>query len=202
MRRARPNPLLLPEPLLSAYASGIFPMDVDGRIEWFSPDPRAILRLDKFHVSGTLRQTVRQRRFELRFNADFRGVMQGCADRPDGTWISREILVAYTRLHELGFAHSVEAWIGDQLAGGLYGVQLGGAFFGESMFHRVRDASKVALVGLVQHMREAGMSLLDVQFRTPHLDRFGVVEIPREEYLRRLDSAIRMDCRFRPGDTK
>lgn len=187
---------LKPDRLLAAYAAGIFPMDVDGELCWFSPDPRAILPLESFHIPHTLRQVIRQERFEVRIDTAFEAVMRGCADRPDGTWISDEIIGAYTRLHEMGFGHSVEAWREGALAGGLYGVALGGAFFGESMFHVRRDASKVALVGLVERARACGMRLLDVQYRTAHLDRFGAVEIPRGEYLRRLAEAIRLPCEF------
>jgi len=187
---------LTPEILVRAYGNGLFPMDVGGTIRWFRPDPRAILPLEGFHVSKTLAQLCRQKKYDIRLNTQFRRVMEGCADRPDGTWISPEIVAAYTRLHELGLAHSVEAWLGDELAGGLYGVALGGAFFGESMFHRRRDASKVALVHLVDRMRDRGYQLLDVQFMTPHLARFGAIEIPNREYLRRLREALALSCRF------
>ncbi len=191
----KPIPLT-PEVLVSAYCQGIFPMDVQGRIRWFSPDPRAIIPLERFHVSHTLGQLCRQGKFEVRVNRRFRDVMRGCAERPEGTWISQDIIEAYTALHERGLAHSVEAYCEGELAGGLYGVALGGAFFGESMFHRRRDASKVALVHLVERMRDRGYRLLDVQFLTPHLERFGAVEIRRSEYLRRLRAALRVTCRF------
>ncbi|HPF40646.1 MAG TPA: leucyl/phenylalanyl-tRNA--protein transferase [Phycisphaerae bacterium] len=187
---------LTPELLISAYAQGVFPMGVHGRIGWFSPDPRGILPLETFHVSRTLAQTERSGRFQVRVNTRFRDVMLACADRPDGTWITTPIVDAYVRLHELGLAHSVEAWRHDQLVGGLYGVALGGAFFGESMFHRERDASKVALVALVETMRKRRFTLLDIQYTTPHLMRFGAIEIPREEYLKRLMTAIRREVRF------
>ncbi len=196
------SPPLTPEILVAAYRQGIFPMDVEGRLCWFSPDPRAILPLDGFHVSKTLRQLCRQGRFEIRINHGFRAVMEGCADREEGTWISPEIIEAYVVLHERGLAHSVEAWYEGELAGGLYGVALGGAFFGESMFHRRRDASKVALVHLVERLRERGYRLLDVQFTTPHLARFGAIEIPRTAYLRRLRAALAMECRFVDEDGK
>jgi len=188
---------LSPDILLSAYAQGIFPMaGPDGRIAWYSPDPRAILPFDAFHISRTLRQRWRQGRFDIRIDADFEGVMRACADRDEGTWISEPIVRAYCTLQRMGLAHSVEAWQADGLVGGLYGVSLGGAFFGESMFHRVTDASKVALVHLVERLRDRGYVLLDVQFATPHLERFGAVEIPRAEYLRRLRGALQIDCRF------
>jgi len=182
--------------LVAAYSSGIFPMDVDGTIRWFSPDPRAIIELDEFHVSKTLAQRCRQGRFEIRLNTRFEEVMRACADRPTGTWISEAVVRAYVRLHRRGLAHSVESWQGDELAGGLYGVALGGAFFGESMFTRRTDASKVALVALVERMRERGFALLDVQFMTGHLARFGAREIPREAYLERLEAAVGIETTF------
>lgn len=187
---------LTPEILLQAYINGIFPMDVDDEIQWFSPDPRAIIELDAFHVARTLRQRWRQGRYEIRIDTAFEEVMRACADRPEGTWISEEIVAAYTRLHRLGLAHSVETWHEGDLAGGLYGVALGGAFFGESMFHWKTDASKIALVALVRRMRERGMILLDIQFITEHLAQFGAYEIPRDEYMRRLQEAILTEVSF------
>lgn len=199
---------LTPQVLVAAYVNGIFPMDVEGEIRWFSPDPRAIIPLEGFHASKTCMQTYRSGRFEIRINTAFEEVMRGCADRREGTWISEEIVRAYCRLHELGLAHSVESWrvvdrraaVGhgqaDELAGGLYGVAIGGAFFGESMFSRQRDASKVALVALVERMRRRGFALLDVQFLTPHLKRFGAVEIRRDEYLERLKEALAIKTSF------
>lgn len=190
MNAEEPSPQLL----LAAYAHGIFPMaDENGEIAWFSPDPRTIFDLDNFHVPRTLRQIYRQRRFRLSIDEAFPEVIAACADRPEGTWISEEIKAAYTRLHQLGFAHSIEAWQGEKLAGGLYGVAIGGAFFGESMFHRASNASKVALVYLVERMRAGGFSLLDSQFTTQHLRQFGTIEIPRREYFRRLDRALRQN---------
>lgn len=186
---------LEPDILLAAYAQGIFPMaDSTGRISWYSPDPRAILPLDDFHVPRTLRQRCRQGRYEIRIDTDFEGVMRACADRTEGTWISKAMVEAYRNLHRLGFAHSVEAWRENRLVGGLYGVAIGGGFFGESMFHRATDASKVALVGLVERLRDRGYTLLDVQFTTPHLLRFGAIEISRDEYLIRLNEALQLDC--------
>ncbi len=187
---------LTPDVLVAAYASGIFPMDVDGTIQWFSPDPRAIIDLNEFHVSRRLARTHRQGRFRIRINTSFKEVVRGCADRSEGTWISEEIVAAYTRLHELGFAHSVESWQGGELAGGVYGVSLSGAFFGESMFHRRTDASKIALAALVYRMRDRGFALFDVQFLTPHLEQFGAREIPRAAYLARLKAALEVDTRF------
>jgi leucyl/phenylalanyl-tRNA--protein transferase len=188
---------LAPNILLAAYAQGIFPMaGPDDEINWYSPDPRAILPLEGFHVSRTLRQRCRQGRYDVRIDADFGAVIVACAERKQGTWISQDIVDAYCRLHQLGFAHSVECYERETLVGGLYGVSLGGAFFGESMFHRVTDASKVALVHLVERMRARGYSLLDVQFTTPHLERFGVLEISRREYLARLRHALKLECCF------
>ncbi len=188
---------LHPRLLVAAYAQGIFPMAYDtGEIVWFSPDPRAIFELDAFHASRSLRRTYRQGKFQLTVDRDFPGVIDGCADRPEGTWISREIRAAYLRLHKLGVAHSIEAWREDRLAGGVYGVALGGAFCGESMFHRVRDASKVCLLYLVDRLRACGFTLFDVQFSTPHLERLGCKEISRAEYLRRLDEALDKPCKL------
>lgn len=187
-----------PLTLLSAYAQGAFPMtDPDGVTRWYTADPRGILPLDAFHVPHTLRQLVKQQVFDIRIDTAFEPTMRGCMEaRPDGSWISNQLIRAYGELHELGYAHSVEAWCDGELSGGLYGVALGGAFFGESMFHRRRDASKVALVHLVQRLRDRGFELLDTQASTPHLSRFGCIEIPAEEYLKRLDKALEKDCRF------
>jgi leucyl/phenylalanyl-tRNA--protein transferase len=187
--------------LVSAYAQGIFPMSVeDGSIGWFSPDPRGIVPLeppDAFVVSRRLARVVRQGKFEIVVDRGFEAVMRACAaDRDDGTWISEEIIESYVALHRRGLAHSVEAWQDGALAGGLYGVHLGGAFFGESMFHRVTDASKVALVALVDRLRAGGFSLLDTQWTTPHLEQFGAIEIPRDEYLARLAFALTQRCQF------
>ncbi|MEM1118529.1 MAG: leucyl/phenylalanyl-tRNA--protein transferase [Bacteroidota bacterium] len=186
--------VLTPDLLVAAYQSGIFPMaDRDGRVGWYAPDPRAVLPLDAFHVPKTLAKTVRQGRFEVAVDRDFEAVMRACAAPAPGreeTWISDEIVAAYTTLHRLGAAHSVECWREGQFAGGLYGVALGGAFFGESMVSRERDASKVALVHLVDRLRTGGFALLDTQMTTPHLERFGVVEISRVEYERRLARAL------------
>src|SRR4051812_33503971 len=181
-----------PETLLAAYSQGVFPMaDRDDSIRWYSADPRGIIPLDRFHIPGTLAALVRQGKFEIRINSDFQATMRGCmASRPDGTWINDKLVAAYSKLHQMGYAHSVEAWTKGELAGGLYGVSLGAAFFGESMFHRVRDASKVALVHLVQRLREGGFELLDTQYVTEHLRSFGALEIPRRRYRTLLDRAI------------
>jgi leucyl/phenylalanyl-tRNA--protein transferase len=186
---------LEPGTLLAAYRSGLFPMPVDGRgaIAWWSPDPRGVLPLDAVRVTRSLRQSCRQ--FEIRVDTAFADVVDGCRDpKRDGGWISADIKTAYARLHRLGWAHSVEAWTPDgRLAGGLYGVSIAGFFAGESMFHRERDASKVALVGLVELLRAAGTTLLDVQWTTAHLESLGAVDVPRSEYLRRLKVALATD---------
>jgi leucyl/phenylalanyl-tRNA--protein transferase len=188
--------------LVSAYASGWFPMAVgDGDIRWFSPDPRAIIPLDTFHTSRRLARVVRRGAFRIEINRNFADVVRACAlaerDPEDaGTWIDREIFESYCALHAAGHAHSVEAWQDGRLAGGLYGVALGGAFFGESMFHHVTDASKVALVALVERLRERGFTLLDTQWTTEHLEQFGALEIPRSRYVKLLARALEQDCRF------
>jgi leucyl/phenylalanyl-tRNA--protein transferase len=187
-----------PESLLEAYAQGAFPMaDDDGVIRWYTADPRGVLSLDRFHIPHTLRQTIRQKKFEIRINHDFAGTMRGCmTSRIERTWINDELIAACVRLHEMGHAHSVEAWRNGALAGGLYGVTLGGAFIGESMFHRERDGSKAALVALVERLRERSFELLDAQTCTPHLEQFGFEEIPEEDYLQRLQKAMECPCRF------
>jgi leucyl/phenylalanyl-tRNA--protein transferase len=181
--------------LIAAYAQGIFPMSLGEEegdaIGWFSPDPRGIIPLDTFRVSRRLARVVRQQKFDVRFDTAFESVMRACAaDRDDGTWISEEIIESYVALHARGLAHSVEAWQGDQLVGGLYGVHLGSAFFGESMFHTVTDAATVALVALVERLRAQGFTLLDTQWTTPHLEQFGATEIPKDAYLARLAEAL------------
>jgi leucyl/phenylalanyl-tRNA--protein transferase len=181
---------LEPGTLLQAYRSGLFPMPIDGRLAWWSPDPRAILPLDGLVVSRSLRRSCQ--RFEVRVDTAFEAVVAACADpeRPGG-WISEEIATAYRRLHEMGWAHSVESWDSSgALAGGLYGVAIGGMFAGESMFHRRPDASKVALVALTGLLRDRGATLLDVQWRTRHLASLGTIEIPRRDYLCRLRLAL------------
>lgn len=195
------NVQLDPITLLNAYANGAFPMaDPDGVIRWYSADPRGILPLDAFHVPQTLRQIVRQQRFEVRINHNFRACMTACMtarrDYAEGSWISAELIDAYCGLHQLGHAHSVESWCDGELAGGLYGVTLGGAFFGESMFHRQRDASKVALVALVERLRTRQFALLDTQAVTDHLARFGCIAIPAGEYMTLLEDALKQDRRF------
>jgi len=189
---------LTPELLLAAYAEGWFPMAVQpGEIRWFSPDPRGVLPLEEFHVPHGLRRSLRAGRYVIRVNTAFEEVMAGCAARAE-TWIDRTILEAYGALHRMGYAHSMEAWDGEGLAGGLYGVAIGGAFFGESMFHRRTDASKVALHALVERLRERGFGLLDLQWTTPHLEQFGARSIRRAVYLRRLRRALAAPARFLP----
>lgn len=187
-----------PAVLVRAYREGIFPMALeDGEIGWFSPNPRGIIPLEQFRVPGRLARVLRQGKFEVAIDRSFEAVMRACADRPgDGTWISEEIIESYVTLHRIGLAHSVEAWLSGQLAGGLYGVHLGGAFFGESMFHRVADASKVALAMLVDRMRRQGFELLDVQWVTPHLAQFGAVAVSRRAYLVSLARALARQCDF------
>jgi leucyl/phenylalanyl-tRNA--protein transferase len=185
-----------PELLLQGYRFGVFPMAMeDESIQWFSPNPRAILPLEDFHVPHALRRLVRKKVFETTMDNAFSAVIEACAQRED-TWINLEIIESYTRLHELGCAHSVEAWKEGRLAGGLYGVAVGGAFFGESMFHHITDASKIALVALVEHLRARKFALLDTQWLTPHLQQFGGIEISRDHYLRLLRRAIELPCKF------
>jgi leucyl/phenylalanyl-tRNA--protein transferase len=183
------NGIIPPETLLGAYAQGIFPMAEAGEILWFSPTQRGIIPLDdRFHIPRGLKKALSKKPFEIRFDTAFREVMKGCAER-DETWIDPVILESYCRLHDLGHAHSVECWDSDGLQGGLYGVVLGKAFFGESMFSRKTDASKIALVALVELLRNKGFLLLDTQWMTEHLRTFGGIEIGRTQYLRKLEIA-------------
>lgn len=182
--------IIPPEVLLEAYAQGVFPMAEDGEILWFSPTRRGIIPLDeRFHIPRGLKKALRKRPFEIRYNTAFREVMLGCAER-DGTWIDGAIIESYCALHELGHAHSVECWDAEGLQGGLYGVALGKAFFGESMFSRKTDASKIALVALVENLRERGFELLDTQWMTDHLRTFGGLEIGKREYLALLQEML------------
>jgi leucyl/phenylalanyl-tRNA--protein transferase len=191
------EPILNPDFLLVAYCNGYFPMAASrtGHIEWYSPDPRAIIPLDAFRVSRSLKQTLRKNKFEITINAAFEQVMRCCASRPE-TWISDEIVAAYVALRRQGFAHSVEVWCEGMLVGGVYGVAIRGAFFGESMFSRMTDASKVALVHLVERLTQRGFTLLDTQFMTEHLRQFGTIEIPRSHYIRLLSDALEVDSTF------
>lgn len=194
---------ITPEVLLRAYACGIFPMAEsvdDPTIFWVEPEQRGIIPLTGFRVASRLARTVRADGFTVTTNRDFRAVIDGCAEPQPGrddTWINRRIRDLYGALHEIGHCHSVEVWEGGDLVGGLYGVSLGRAFFGESMFHRARDASKVALVHLVARLIYGGFVLLDTQFVTPHLQTFGAVEVPRRRYRTMLDAALVGDADFR-----
>ena len=218
---------LTPATLLRAYADGVFPWFSDGDpVLWWSPDPRAVIELDGLHVSRRLARTMRSGRFRVTANRAFAAVMRACGEnRPEGTWVTAEMLAAYTELHRLGHAHSVEVWCppgtaglrpapeagrrpavqedGWELAVGIYGVAVGGLFAGESMFHRVTDASKVALASLVERLRRRGFVLFDVQMTTEHTERMGAVNIPRADYLRRLRAAVKLTgvTFLDPGET-
>ncbi len=183
--------------LLNAYCNGLFPMadGKDGEIRWFDPERRGVIPLEGLIISRSLRRTIVKNTFEIRVNYDFERTIRSCADRSD-VWISEMIVQSYVQLHRMGYAHSVEAWSGGTLAGGLYGVSINGAFFGESMFSTQSDASKCALVYLVERMTVRGYALLDTQYSTPHLASLGGIEISREEYLRRLDRALQLSCSF------
>jgi leucyl/phenylalanyl-tRNA--protein transferase len=191
-----------PELLLRAYATGVFPMAEeadDPEIFWVRPEKRGIIPFENFHVSRSLRKTVRQGHFEIRYDSDFAGVIDGCASGSGArarTWINGPIREAYGKLFNLGFCHTVETWRDNQLVGGLYGISLGSAFFGESMFSRERDASKVCLVYLVSHLIEKGFTLLDTQFTTEHLETFGAVEVPRRQYQKMLENALAQAAEF------
>jgi leucyl/phenylalanyl-tRNA--protein transferase len=192
---------LSPEWLLDAYSHGIFPWPIwsDVPMAWWSLDPRAVLELDQLHVSRRLRRTIRSGKFQATCDRDFAGVIHGCATasgRRGETWLTPAMIDAYSQMHQLGHAHSVEVWHEGRLAGGTYGIAIGGFFAGESMFYRQRDASKVALVCLVAHLRARGYQLLDVQQWTEHTGRMGVIEIPRAVYLRRLAQALELPRTF------
>lgn len=204
-RRTDEDFRLTPEILLRAYAAGIFPMAEDAEddsIYWVDPTLRGILPLDAFHVPRSLVKTIRRQPFDIRVDTAFSAVLDGCAEPAPGrehTWINEQIRSLYLSLHAMGHAHCVEAWEGDQLVGGLYGVSLGGAFFGESMFSRRTDASKIPLVYLWDRLRRGGYALLDTQFITGHLSRFGAIEIPRDEYRQRLAVALEQSATFYPA---
>ena len=195
--------VLTPNVLLRAYRAGIFPMGNDAwgpAIQWYAPDPRGILPLDDFHVPSNLEKLVARKPFTVVSDRDFEAVIRHCADR-ERTWITDAIIAAYVALRRHGYAHSVECWQDGELVGGLYGVALGGAFFGESMFYRVSNASKVALVHLVRQLRAGGFTLLDTQYTTDHLKQFGAVDIPRPAYERRLKRALEVEATWWPPDT-
>ena len=187
---------ITPEVLLKAYACGIFPMAEsaeDPALYWIEPEKRGIIPLDTFHIPARLARTVRSERFSIAVNRDFQGVLDGCAEPAPGrtrTWINTRIRSLYCKLYDIGHCHSVEAYENGELAGGLYGVCLGRAFFGESMFHRARDASKVALVHLVARLKASGFALLDTQFVTSHLTTFGAIEVPQRHYHKLLEAAL------------
>ncbi len=197
-----PHDVITPNILIQAYSAGIFPMAEnrdDPELFWIDPDERGILPLNSFHITRSLKKTVKQERFEVRVDTAFLQVVQACAKPAFGrenTWISERIESLYTDLHTKKMAHSVECWLGDELVGGLYGVAIAGAFFGESMFHTVTDASKVALVHLVARLKAGGYTLLDTQFVTDHLKQFGTIEIPRAEYHARLADALEQETDF------
>lgn len=186
-----------PEFLCNAYCNGYFPMadTKTGEISWYSPDPRTIFDLNEFHIPRSLILTLKKKNYEVRINNRFEEVMRACAEREE-TWISETIIQSYIQLYRIGLAHSVETWKDGKLIGGLYGVAIRGAFFGESMFSRMRDGSKIALVSLVNRMKERGFALLDTQYLTPHLKNFGAREIPRSEYLKRLEESLNINCSF------
>ncbi len=186
------------ERLLEAYSSGVFPWyEDDSPVLWWCPDPRAVLELDALRIPRRLERTYRSGRFRITRDRAFDEVIRQCAwARPEGTWITDDMINAYCRLHELGHAHSVESWRKDRLVGGIYGVTIGGLFAGESMFHRESDASKVALLALVEHLRERGFELFDVQVLNDHTERLGAIEISRDEYFRRLRRAVRSPVSF------
>lgn len=191
--------VVTPASLLRAYRAGVFPWSSDPMVTWWSPDPRAIFQIERYRPSRSLRKRLRRAGWTFALDRDFEGVMRKCAEPTPGrmtTWITGDFIAAYTELHRLGAAHSVEVYQKDELVGGLYGVSIGGFFGGESMFHRSPDASKAAVAYLVGHLRERGFVLLDAQVPTPHLARLGAVEISRDEYLARLKHAIALPVAF------
>jgi len=192
-----PKELLKPDNMLRLYASGAFPManDKTGTINWYMPDVRTILPLDKFNLPRSARKAIEKKNFEIKFDTDFTNVIMGCSDREE-TWISQELINAYKRLRKRGHVHTVETWLGGKLVGGLYGVTFRGAFFGESMFSKVSEASKAALIELIYHLNEKDFLLLDVQYMTEHLQMFGAIEINFDEYTKLLHNAYTRGCEF------
>ncbi len=199
--------VLTPEILLAAYSQGLFPMADSANsqyVHWFCPEKRGQISIPDMHIPRSLKKSVRQMKikgqpYEIRINADFKGVIESCAAVTDGrteTWINSQIIEAYCKLHELGYAHSVECWQDDEMVGGLYGIAIGGAFFGESMFSRKTNASKVALVHLVARLYHAGYEILDTQFTNDHLEQFGVYEISHQDYMKLLEPALAKNCVF------
>jgi leucyl/phenylalanyl-tRNA--protein transferase len=195
MNRVAMATIIPPEILLDFYRRGVFPMAMDGELRLFSPDPRGVIPLEKFRIPHGSRKVLRDPGWKVTVNAAFEEVVLGCAEREE-TWIDETIFGSYAELHHLGHAHSVEVWRDGELAGGLYGVALGAAFCGESMFSRIPGASKVALASLVERLRGRGFVLLDTQWVTPHLEKFGACEIPRSEYLEQLAKAVEMKTSF------
>jgi len=189
-----------PESLEEGYRQGIFPMGHEGEraFTWHEPNPRGIIPLDAFHVPSSLRRTIRRGGFAITVDRAFGEVVRQCAARP-GVWLTPKLIAVYEEMHRRGQAHSLEVWVGGALAGGIFGVHLGGAFFAESKFHRVTDMSKVALVTLLERLRDAGLALFDVQYWTPHLAQFGAVEISPKDYKARLRAALQLECRFPAG---
>ena len=195
MNRVAMATIIPPDILLDFYRRGVFPMAMDGELRLFSPDPRGVIPLEKFRIPHGSRKVLRDSGWKVTVNAAFEEVVLGCAEREE-TWIDETIFGSYAELHHLGHAHSLEVWRDGELAGGLYGVALGAAFCGESMFSRVAGASKVALASLVEHLRGRSFTLLDTQWVTPHLEKFGACEIPRSEYLEKLAKAVEMKTSF------
>lgn len=195
MNRVAMATIIPPDILLDFYRRGVFPMAMDGELRLFSPDPRGVIPLEKFRIPHGSRKILRDPAWKVTVNAAFEEVVLGCAER-DETWIDETIFGSYAELHHLGHAHSIEVWRDGELAGGLYGVAIGAAFCGESMFSRVPGASKVALANLVERLRGRGFVLLDTQWVTPHLEKFGACEIPRSEYLEKLRKAVEMKTSF------
>lgn len=189
--------LLKPENMIRLYSKGAFPMaeDKSGAINWYLPEIRCIIPLDNFNIPRSLKKIINQNRFEIRYNSDFINVVKGCADR-ESTWISDELIEAYLRLHQKGYIKTVETWKDNMLVGGLYGISFRGAFFGESMFSKVPQASKVALANLIYHLKEKNYALLDVQFMTEHLRMFGAIEISWDEYQAKLFESYKLECEF------
>jgi leucyl/phenylalanyl-tRNA--protein transferase len=195
MNRVAMATIIPPDILLDFYRRGVFPMAMNGELRLFSPDPRGVIPLEKFHIPHGSRKTLRDPAWKVTVNVAFEEVVLGCAER-DETWIDETIFGSYAELHHLGHAHSVEVWRDGELAGGLYGVAIGAAFCGESMFSRVPGASKVALASLVERLQGQGFMLLDTQWVTPHLEKFGACEIPRSEYLEQLAKAVEIKTSF------
>lgn len=189
-------PILEPDLLINAYTNGIFPMGTgNGHLSWFSPNPRGVLPVQDFHVPRSVRAELRRNHFEIRINTAFVDILRACGQRKE-TWITRDIILSYEALHKMGSAHSIETWQNDTLVGGLYGVCIGGAFFGESMFSHTPGASKAALVWLMEHLKKKQFMLHDTQWTTPHLSMFGGREIPRDQYLLQLEAALKSTVSF------